>query len=118
VDFVDPQVQLPARTITVKAVVPNPTRVLQSGMFIEARLETSRRTNAVVIPEDAILALPTGTVVWVVKGDKPERRDVELGVRRPGTVEILSGVQAGEQVVVGGAERLTPVSTVKVTVKE
>jgi membrane fusion protein (multidrug efflux system) len=117
VDFVDPRVQLPGRTITVKAEVPNPRRELQAGMFIEARLETGRRPNAVVVPEDAILALPSGTVIWVVKADKPERRTVELGVRRPGFVEVKSGIEAGDQVVVGGAERLTPESTVKVTAK-
>ena len=114
VDFVDPQVQLPARTITVKATVPNPRRELQAGMFIEVRLETTRRENAVVVPEEAILGLPTGNVVWVVKGDQPDRRPVELGVRKPGSVEILSGVDVGDLVVVGGAERLTPTSTVKV----
>ena len=43
VDFVDPQVSLPGRTITVKALVPNPRRELSSGMFIEARLETATR---------------------------------------------------------------------------
>jgi membrane fusion protein (multidrug efflux system) len=117
VDFVDPRVQLPARTITVKAVVGNPRRELQAGMFIEARLETARRANAVVVPEDAVLALPNATVIWVVKGDKPERRDVELGVRRPGFVEIRSGIEVGDLVVVGGAERLTPESTVKAVVK-
>ncbi|MHB1329103.1 MAG: efflux RND transporter periplasmic adaptor subunit [Gemmatimonadales bacterium] len=115
VDFVDPQVALPGRTITVKAVVPNPRRELAAGMFIEVRLETTRRDNAVVVPEEAILALPSGTVVWVVNGDKPEQREVTLGVRSPGSVEILSGISAGDRVVVGGAERLTPVSTLVVT---
>ena len=67
VDFVDPRVQLPARTITVKALVANPTRVLQAGMFIEARLETTRRNQAVVVPEEAVLQLPTGNVIWVIE---------------------------------------------------
>ena len=118
VDFVDPRVQLPARTITMKAVVPNPKQELQAGMFIEARLETGRRPQAVVIPEDAVLQLPSGNVVWVVTGEKPERRPVELGVRFPGYVEIASGVRPGDLVVVGGAERLTPTATVKPTVVE
>jgi membrane fusion protein (multidrug efflux system) len=115
VDFVDPRVQLPARTITVKAEVANPRRELQAGMFIEVRLETTRRNNAVVVPEEAILQLPTGNVVWVIAGDQPERRPVELGVREPGQVEVLKGVEVGEMVVVGGAERLNPQSKVKVT---
>ncbi|MEO8448189.1 MAG: efflux RND transporter periplasmic adaptor subunit [Gemmatimonadota bacterium] len=118
VDFVDPRVQLPARTITVKAVVPNPARDLQAGMFIEVRLQTALRPNATVIPEDAVLPGPTGSTVWVITGDKPVRRPVELGVRTPGFVEVTKGVDAGDLVVVGGAERLSPTATVKVTIVE
>ena len=106
VDFVDPVVQLPGRTILVKAVVPNPRRELQAGMFIEARLATATRPNAVVVPEDAILPLQGANYVWVVAAGKATRRKVELGVRAPGFVETRSGVEAGEQVVVGGQERL------------
>jgi membrane fusion protein, multidrug efflux system len=106
VDFVDPVVQLPGRTITVKAVTPNPKRTLQSGMFIEARLATAVRPNAVVIPEDAIVALQGSSFVWVVNQGKATRRQVDLGVRTPGFVEARSGVEAAEQVVVGGQERL------------
>ena len=116
VDFVDPVVQLPARTITVKARVPNPRRALQAGMFIEARLATATRPDAVVIPEDAVLSLQGAQVVWVVVNGKAERREVTLGVRTPGFVEVLDGVAAGEQVVVGGAERLGPGAPVSATV--
>lgn len=106
VDFVDPVVQLPGRTITVKAEVPNPRRELQSGMFIEVRLATDVRPNAVVIAEDAVLPLQGANFVWVINAGKANRRPVELGVRTPGFVEARSGVEAGEQVVVGGQERL------------
>jgi membrane fusion protein (multidrug efflux system) len=106
VDFVDPVVQLPGRTITVKARVPNPRRELQAGMFIEARLATAVRPDAVVIPEDAVLPLQGSTFVWVVTDGKASRRQVELGVRTPGFVEIKNGVESAEQVVVGGQERL------------
>jgi membrane fusion protein, multidrug efflux system len=106
VDFVDPVVQLPGRTITVKAVAPNPRGELQSGMFIEARLATAVRPSAVVIPEDAIIALQGTTFVWVVNEGKATRRQVDLGVRTPGFVEARTGVAPAEQVVVGGQERL------------
>ena len=118
VDFVDPVVQLPARTIMVKARVPNPRRELQAGMFIEARLATAVRPDAVVIPEDAVLSLQGARVVWVVADGKAARREVTLGVRRPGFVEVTDGVSAGEQVVVGGAERLMPGAPVAPTVVE
>jgi membrane fusion protein (multidrug efflux system) len=113
VDFVDPVVQLPGRTVLVKARVPNPRRELQTGMFIEARLSTNTRPNAVVVPEDGVVMSLNQRVAWVVTPDnKVERREVKLGVRRTGFVEITEGVQGGEKVVVGGAERLQPGMTV------
>jgi len=116
VDFVDPVVQLPSRTITVKAQVPNTRRELQAGMFIEVRLATDVRPNAVVIAEDAVLPLQGANFVWVVIDGKATRRPVELGVRTPGFVEARTGVEAGEQVVVGGQERLAEGAPASATV--
>ena len=108
VDFVDPVVSLPGRTILVKAHVPNTQRLLQPGMFIEARLVTAVRPKAVVVPEDAIVPLQGANFIWAVQEGKAMRRQVGVGVRTPGFVEITSGVDAGEQVVVGGLELLFP----------
>ena len=116
VNFVDPMVQLPGRTITVKAMVPNPRRELQSGMFIEARLETARRPNATVVPEDAVSPMQGLMFVWVIQDGKAMRKEVSLGVRTPGYVEVRSGVEPGDQVVVGGAERLSQGAEVRATV--
>src|SRR6058998_3249244 len=116
VDFVDPVVQLPGRTILVKARVPNGQRLLQPGMFIEARLVTAVRANAIVVPEDAVVPLQGATFVWVVNDGKAERRSVALGVRTPGFVEVTSGVDTGAQVVVGGLELLAPGAPVRATV--
>jgi membrane fusion protein, multidrug efflux system len=118
VDFVDPVVQLPARTILVKALVPNGRRQLQAGMFVEVRLATEVRPKAVVVPEDAIVPLQRAYYVWVVTDGKASRHQVEIGVRSPGFVEIRSGVQAGEQVVVGGQERLAEGAPVAASVVE
>ena len=115
VDFVDPQVQLPARTITVKAVAPNPRRELQPGMFIEARLATEVRQNATVIPEEAVLAIQGGTFVWVVDGQTVSRRRVTIGVRTPGYAEVRDGLTPGEQVVIGGLDRMVEGAAVQAT---
>lgn len=107
VDFVDPRVRLPARTILVKARVRNDRRLLQPGMFIEARLATEVRPYAVLVPEQAVLQLDQGTFVWVIRsGGQALRRPVTLGVRRPGWAEILEGVDVGETVITAGMERL------------
>ncbi len=118
VDFVDPVVQLPARTITVKAEVPNRGRDLKSGMFIEARLATGVRPDATLIPEDAILPLQGAAFVWVIVDGKASRRQVDLGVRIPGFVEVQQGIEPGDQVVVGGLERLTEGMPVMATLVE
>ena len=106
VEFIDPVVQPESRTIVVKARAPNPGHLLKAGMFIEARLATATRANAIVVPEDAVQPLRTANVVWAVADGKASRRVVQLGARSQGMVEIASGVQAGEPVVVGGLERM------------
>jgi multidrug efflux pump subunit AcrA (membrane-fusion protein) len=75
-------------------------------MFVEARLATATRSDAVVVPEDAVQPSRTANVVWAVVDGKASRRVVQLGARSQGVVEILSGVAEGEQVVVGGLERM------------
>jgi membrane fusion protein (multidrug efflux system) len=106
VDFIDPVVQPGNRTIMVKGKARNTDRVLRPGMFIEARLATATRMNAIVVSEDAVQPLRTANVVWVVDGGKASRRVVQLGARSQGVVEVVSGVKAGELVVVGGLERM------------
>src|SRR5881397_871560 len=118
VDFVDPVVQLPGRTILVKARVLNPARLLQPGMFIEARLVTAVRPQAVVIPEDAVVPAEGTNAAWVVVDGKADRRNVSLGVRTPGFVEVTDGVKAGEPVVTGGLAMLAPGAPVMPSVVE
>jgi multidrug efflux pump subunit AcrA (membrane-fusion protein) len=78
-------------------------------MFIEASLATATGDKAVVVPEDAVLAALNQRVACVVGPDnKVDRRDVEIGVRRAGFVEITEGVTAGEKGSSAARERLQP----------
>ncbi len=106
VDFVDPVVDPTSRQITVKAEVPNAGRLLQAGMFLDVRLATEVRPQAVVVPEEAAVPVAGSVHIWVAVDGKATRREVELGVRTPGFVEVRRGIAAGEQVVVGGQARL------------
>jgi membrane fusion protein (multidrug efflux system) len=118
VDFVDPVVTQPARTILIKAQALNPRRELQPGMFVEGRLVAAVRENAVVVPEEAILPVQGAAIVYVVENETAQRREVRVGWRTPGFAEIVAGLEAGERVVVGGLERLTqgaPVRSILVT---
>lgn len=115
VDFVDPVVTLPSRTITVKAIAANAEGQLQPGMFLEARLATARRSDATVVPEEAISPTASSVYLWVIVDGRATRREVELGVRAPGFVEVRRGVLPGERVVVGGVDKLIEGAAVTVT---
>src|SRR5256712_11941888 len=73
VDFVGPVGQLPGRTILVQARVPNGARLLQPGMFIEARLVTAVRSHAIVIPQGAVGPLQGTGFGWGVSDGEGER---------------------------------------------
>ena len=114
-DFVDPRVRLPGRTITVKAVVENPERILRPGMFVEARLATRVRPDALVVPEEAILPLGGTNYVWAITDEgTADRIEVELGVRVRGSVEVRRGVTAGQRVVTRGHAMLFPGAAVQI----
>jgi membrane fusion protein (multidrug efflux system) len=106
IEFIDPVVEPRTRTIVVKARAPNPGRLLKAGMFIASEVAIRER-QTVIVPEDAIQSLRTGNVAWAIVDGRASRRVVELGSRSRGFVEIVSGVLAGELVVVGGLERLS-----------
>ena len=79
---------------------------------------TEVRSDAVVVPEDAILPLGSQSFAWVVAEGTASRREVSLGVRTPGFVEVREGVNVGEEVVVGGLQRLFEGAPVSATVIE
>src|SRR5438046_9116903 len=84
VDFVDPVVQLPGRTILGKARVPNSERLLQPGMFIEAHLVTAVRPKAIGIPEDAGVRVQGTNRGRVVQAGEGAEQPVSAGGRAAG----------------------------------
>jgi RND family efflux transporter MFP subunit len=92
----------------------NRDRALRLGAAVELEVETARAEEALAIPESALVDEDGRPVVFVqVEGEAFERRDVRLGLRSGGFVQVLAGVAAGERVVVKGAYavRLQSVST-------
>jgi membrane fusion protein, multidrug efflux system len=99
VDFVSPAVEATTRDFKVKARIDNREGLLKPGIFGQATVEIETRENRPVIPEEALVALREGYMVFVVRDGVAHRRSVQLGLREPGRVEITSGLEIGEEVV-------------------
>ncbi len=98
--IVDPQ----TRTLSVVYEMPNPEGLFRAGMFANVYLETRTATNVVALPEKAIVKDSGRSTAYVlIDGENFQRRELELGVRDNGFVEVKSGVAAGERVVTQGA---------------
>lgn len=106
--FIDPQVDVATRTIKVKAKIDNADGTLRPGLFANVELVLGVRENALVIPEEAIIAQTGATIVFVISNQQAMVRPVKTGLRVPGKVQILDGLSEGEQVVTAGHQKLFP----------
>ncbi|MEI8188193.1 MAG: efflux RND transporter periplasmic adaptor subunit [candidate division NC10 bacterium] len=100
--FIDPG----ARTAVVEAVVENAGRRLLPGQYLQMQFVTGGRPGALSVPREALVRMGGGASVWVVAGDRAERREVTTGVENAERIEILSGLREGDQVVRRGYEAL------------
>jgi membrane fusion protein (multidrug efflux system) len=102
---VDSRVDPATRSVTVRAVLPNPDGLLKPGMFLTVRLSRGE-TDALLVPEEALVPEQGEVFVFVVRDGAAEKRTVRLGQRRVGDVQVLEGVVADELVVTEGTQRL------------
>ena len=94
------------RTILVRARVPNAGGELKPGMFARVSLTLDTQANALLIPEEAIVPRGTQSFVFRVNEGKAVMTQVELGLRRPGLVQVVKGLSADDRVVTDGHQKL------------
>jgi len=103
------QVDTATRTMHTEVDVPNPTGELVPGMYASASLVLNDERNALAVPVQALARAEDSVTVLVIdKQNKLEERSVETGVETPDQVEILSGLNEGDLVVVGNRSQLQP----------
>jgi membrane fusion protein (multidrug efflux system) len=119
VNVVSPRIDPRTRTLRVKAALENEDGRLRPGLFARADLGVAVREGVPMLPEDAILQRSDGAVVFVLADDSTvDRRNIRTGVHLDGRVEVISGVRAGERVVVRGHSRLLDGSVVDVRTED
>ncbi|MDX1563158.1 MAG: efflux RND transporter periplasmic adaptor subunit [Gammaproteobacteria bacterium] len=110
-----PVVDQRTRALRAEVEVANPEGLLRPGMFVEVTLIGSRREDVPVVPRRAVTDRGGQRVVFVLNGQRVERREVRLGLGDDEQVEIVSGLAPGERIVVRGLETLTDQMLVRVT---
>jgi membrane fusion protein (multidrug efflux system) len=114
VAVVDTRIDTATRTIRVISEFDNADEALKPGLFMTVEIELERRDNALLIAEEALDPIGDRNFVYVIRDNRARRVEVRLGQRLTGEVEVLSGVQAGEPVVVRGIQRLRNDAPVRV----
>ncbi len=112
--FVSPVVDEASREFRVKARLPNPDGQLKPGAFATAHVTLATRTDRPVVPEECLVSLRQTYAVFAVADGVAHRRDVTIGLRQAGLVEIRAGLEPGAQVVRTGHMRLTDGDAVRV----
>lgn len=105
---IDTRVDPVTRTIVVRALVPNADGQLRPGMFLTVSL-LKDDVRALIIPEQAVVPERSRQFVFVVSDAHiVELREIRTGRRRPGEVEVLEGLAAGENVITEGTQKVRP----------
>jgi len=108
-DFAESEVTSTTGTARLRGEFPNKDRALASGLFVRVRVPASKPYKALLIPERALATDQDIKFVYVVGGDGiAARRNVALGNQRGDMRIITSGLEAGEQVIIKGLQRVRP----------
>jgi len=107
---IEPQINTATRNLKVRAVLKSGT--LRPGTFVKVYITSDKK--AIVVPTNAIIPEALSNIVVVVKKNKAVFKNVETGMRTSDKVEILSGIEPGDSVVVAGVLFVRPGGSVKV----
>ena len=107
-----PTVDAGGRSVSLRARLANPDQKLRPGMSAKVRIQLSQSRPALMIPEQAIWPNGDQKMVYLVLDGSARLVPVTLGTRIPGSVEVTSGIKAGDQVIVAGQLKLHDGATV------
>jgi len=115
--IITPALELQSRTAEIQISIPNPGYILNPGMFGRVEVLLRSTPQATLVPIQALISDEDKDFVYVLKDGKAHRRPVQKGIVKDTFVEIIRGVNPGEQVVTAGLEFLRDGMPVRLAVK-
>jgi membrane fusion protein (multidrug efflux system) len=114
-NFASPTYQQNTGTLQLRGVIPNPDSILRPGQFVRAKLSGAMRPDAIIIPQKAVIQSQKGPFVFIVNQEKKaEIRYIEPGEWYGDQWIVESGLQAGEEIIVDGVNKIQPGTPVRV----
>ena len=111
---ISPVVDAASGTFKVTLSVPNSSHELKAGMFTRVELKYDTHTDVITVPYQAVINQDNRQALYVIDNGNAQRREVQLGYRNGEMVEIRSGLEGGEQLVVRGQQNLKDQSLVEI----
>lgn len=103
---IDPQVELTTRSVQLRARIPNQQQRLRPGMFAQVLLTYGQEERALLIPEEAVMPKQQKVYVFLAKNGAAQQREITLGARIKGYVQVLSGLTEQDTVIRVGHHKL------------
>ncbi|MCL1094688.1 efflux RND transporter periplasmic adaptor subunit [Shewanella kaireitica] len=111
---ISPIVDAQSGTFKVTLSVPNRKATLKAGMFTRVELRYDTHNDVITVPYNALVNQDNEFALYVIDGSNANRRTVTLGYREADTVEVVAGIEPGEQIVIRGHQNLKDQSLVEV----
>ena len=99
---VDPKVDIATRTITVRGLYNNTSGKLTAGMFARVNLIVDQSDEVLLIPTQSVVQEMDGKKVWIISNGKAKSQPITTGYRTNEQVEVLTGLQPGDTIMVTG----------------
>ena len=114
VEKINSALDLSTRTLQAEIWIPNSDRSLKPGMFSNVEVVLLEKPQTLVIPREAILEAGNEMSVFVVEGKQAVRRSITIGYEQDRMVEVLKGLNEGDQIIIKGQQLIKEGSAVRV----
>lgn len=115
VTTIDSRIDPTTRAVRVRAQIPNADDVLKPGMFMTVALSMGKVPDALMVPEESLLAQGGEQFVFVIRDGRATRTRVTIGQRVPGLAQVTNGLHPDDQVAITGLQQLRDGSRVRQT---
>lgn len=115
---IDPQIDPSTRSVRIRALAPNKDRQFLPGTFCQVQVKTNRLPKAIMIPSEALIPELKGQNVFTYRNGIATQQEVLTGIRTERDVQILSGIDVGDTVIISGILQLRPNMSIQITITE